>query len=945
MNKSIKAFFGSFVVVLLLVSFFSSSSVVQTTTAAGTTNPDFNIDPQAMFPNKTALLPSGITYVDTVPDTLDLAERAKWYIRGSSQAYVPFQNIWIPAAPGVFNSAAPAASECQSIPCLGKSGGYQNWGKLTLGMVLAREMTPYDRTDTDGTLNAELRSFTTMLSWDTWPILQTIGGGGFNLVFGQRFTTPATVAMQSLIARYKQDPNNLALKVAIDEYVKMHKNLLSPQTINGKTYFNFLDPLTDTVPDSQKDTFTGYNGKYWIFAFVNGRAALAMFDWYNLTGNQDAFDVGSKLTAYLRDFQPLWQNPDTSRFPNEGPGQFQGHIHSYLQVAHAYLAEAEARRKTNPLDPIAQEDINRAKDMYDFMKRRTKGDILGNFGVMDNVDDMIRVGLKLEDFNAESTFDEIERWTRNQLAEGQIDSFTGQNFIPNFVTNDYSTDRVGSKVTGLWFSDATHSLAIPSATQMFNLDDATNPMHAMYEVWDHIVQIKDSFAQINFNLNRASQYLDVKSDLPYRGKVMVTTKSDIGPIANMGIRVPSWADKNSVSVSIQDSSGERPLAFGTDWTWISSGYVSLAAIKSNTSYIIRFPIKVSQQQFNDIYSANQFWYEGSHGSPGFSETLQTFTGTFRGDTLVDATPRPTGGIPRYQRQTLAQLPASDIAPPTLSLERFVMQSIQSLPPVPIITSPAAASGTIGVSFSYQITATNNPTFFNAAGLPAGLFVDTTTGIISGIPTVSGTFDVQIKGVNQGGSRIATLTLMINPASAPENLNSTTTIIESPGGVMGIVGVPFSYQVNATNNPTSFSATGLPTGLSINKTTGLIKGIPILAGTFRVTLKATNAKGSGTYTWALTINLATSNPNQTFTPTPTPMIPVVPNLAPTISTSGEKVTVTARVLNVRSGPGRRNKIITTVRLNNILEKVEVRSGWIKVVLPNGQSGWIYKKFTK
>ena len=56
---------------------------------------------------------------------------------------------------------------------------------------------------------------------------------------------------------------------------------------------------------------------------------------------------------------------------------------------------------------------------------------------------------------------------------------------------------------------------------------------------------------------------------------------------------------------------------------------------------------------------------------------------------------------------------------------------------PAITSPLTASGTVGVAFSYQITASNNPTSFNATGLPAGLSVNTTTGLISGTPTAAG----------------------------------------------------------------------------------------------------------------------------------------------------------------------------------------------------------------
>lgn len=40
-----------------------------------------------------------------------------------------------------------------------------------------------------------------------------------------------------------------------------------------------------------------------------------------------------------------------------------------------------------------------------------------------------------------------------------------------------------------------------------------------------------------------------------------------------------------------------------------------------------------------------------------------------------------------------------------------------------------------------------------------------------------------------------------------------------------IGVAFSYQIIGTNTPTSYSASGFPTGLSLNATTGLITGSP------------------------------------------------------------------------------------------------------------------------
>jgi len=83
--------------------------------------------------------------------------------------------------------------------------------------------------------------------------------------------------------------------------------------------------------------------------------------------------------------------------------------------------------------------------------------------------------------------------------------------------------------------------------------------------------------------------------------------------------------------------------------------------------------------------------------------------------------------------------------------------------IPVLTSPSGASAAPGMAFSYTIQATNSPWLFNATGLPAGLSVDAPTGIISGIPELSGTFMVQLLAQNNDGVGAATLRLQFGVA--------------------------------------------------------------------------------------------------------------------------------------------------------------------------------------
>ena len=72
----------------------------------------------------------------------------------------------------------------------------------------------------------------------------------------------------------------------------------------------------------------------------------------------------------------------------------------------------------------------------------------------------------------------------------------------------------------------------------------------------------------------------------------------------------------------------------------------------------------------------------------------------------------------------------------------------------------------------------------------------------------------------------------------------TPVVSQPGQTAVAVGVATSIQVSASNTPTSWSATGLPTGLSMDPVTGVISGTSSAAGTFSAVLTATNWYGSG-----------------------------------------------------------------------------------------------------
>jgi endoglucanase len=92
-------------------------------------------------------------------------------------------------------------------------------------------------------------------------------------------------------------------------------------------------------------------------------------------------------------------------------------------------------------------------------------------------------------------------------------------------------------------------------------------------------------------------------------------------------------------------------------------------------------------------------------------------------------------------------------------------SATTLAPAPAITSTLTKTGTNGSAFSYTITASNSPTSYGATGLPTGLSVNTGSGIISGTPTVTGTFAANITASNAIGTGSAALTITVLPPAS------------------------------------------------------------------------------------------------------------------------------------------------------------------------------------
>jgi hypothetical protein len=225
-----------------------------------------------------------------------------------------------------------------------------------------------------------------------------------------------------------------------------------------------------------------------------------------------------------------------------------------------------------------------------------------------------------------------------------------------------------------------------------------------------------------------------------------------------------------------------------------------------------------------------------------------------------------------------------------------------------VTDPGAQSGTSGTAVApVQVVATDSSSTatlsYAATGLPPGISVDPTTGIISGTPSIGGDYPV-------------TVTVTDN-ASSSDSVAFTWSVVDivsvhGPGTQTSRVGVAIIPVTESATDSSSvatltWSATGLPTGLSISPSTGTISGATLHSGVFAVTVTVTDSAGfqaSTSFTWsavgaAVTSVTKSSGPGaggqkvkilgSDFTQASSVMFGSVPAASFTVNKTGTKIT--------------------------------------------------------
>ena len=161
------------------------------------------------------------------------------------------------------------------------------------------------------------------------------------------------------------------------------------------------------------------------------------------------------------------------------------------------------------------------------------------------------------------------------------------------------------------------------------------------------------------------------------------------------------------------------------------------------------------------------------------------------------------------------------------------------------------------SVSLQIDASDDDgdtLSYSSSTLPDGLSIDAQSGLIGPTSTLTGTFAV-IVTVSDGTDSVGvSFNWVVN----------TLPSVTNPGDQANEPGNTVNLQILASdddNEPLSYSASGLPDGLTIGPQSGLISLTPTLAGTYAVTVTVSDGADSVSvnFNWVINTPPSVTNP--------------------------------------------------------------------------------------
>ena len=279
---------------------------------------------------------------------------------------------------------------------------------------------------------------------------------------------------------------------------------------------------------------------------------------YRFLGYEPALELAGKLSRYLKDHSKyyaadgafLWDGPIGPDRPGRATvAHFHHHTYPLLGLVEYGMLSGD-REMIEFGHNGFQYGIANGEPLTGYFPENLKTPELEHSELCE-VADMIALGLKLTEAGAGDYWDDVDRWTRNMFAEGQLTQCDWIERLPHTAAAGddephRTSDRVAERNLGAF-------AGWPTANDWY-VGEGPGIMHcctgngarAIYYIWESILHYRDGNLRVNLLLNRASQWADVESHIPYVGQVDVKVKQ---PVA-LSIRIPEWVKPAETRVQV-----------------------------------------------------------------------------------------------------------------------------------------------------------------------------------------------------------------------------------------------------------------------------------------------------------------------------------------------------------------------------------------------------------
>lgn len=407
--------------------------------------------------------------------------------------------------------------------------------------------------------------------------------------------------LSALATHYQREP----AEVWRDAAVRIVDGLRSIVVDTGD-YAYFAPSCMYYLPGATED----YGIKHRLWGTESREISLSLLHVYRAMGYEPALTLAKGIIDYIIRAVRAFDE-DGSFTPDDYlAGKPQSHFHVHTAALQSILEYGIITRDSSY--------IQLAKRGFEYA--RSAGEVItGYFPEFVNskeheecelccVADMLALAVKLSEVGVGDYWDDVDRWTRNMFAEGQLTperkdalsvyashlpptDFGKVEQTPGLPINYTVTDRVLERNIGAfagWCNPNDFHAASYGPQGVFGIMHCCtgNGTRAIYYVWKGAVQIQGPRTTVHFLANRASKELDIRSHVPYTGLVEI----DVHESTELSVRLPEWisgdqlvANRNGTvaSARIQGryaelgrvADGDRitlafPISERTDTVWI-----------------------------------------------------------------------------------------------------------------------------------------------------------------------------------------------------------------------------------------------------------------------------------------------------------------------------------------------------------------------------------------